>query len=61
MTINLQSIFISSLNSEKQITDCQIKEKKSCLKALVWLKLSEGYLNLVTRHPSRQNKCMHYL
>ena len=38
-----------------------MKEKKSCLKALAWLELAEGYLNLVTKHLQTQNKCMHYL
>ena len=50
MTINLQSIFISSIISEKKTSGCKMKEKKSCLKALPWLVLAEGYLNLVTKH-----------
>ena len=49
MTINLQSIFISLVVSEKTI-GCKMKGKKSCLKALAWLELAEGYLNLVTKH-----------
>ena len=43
--MKLQLIFISSLNSEKA-SGCQMKEKNSCLKALAWLDLSEGYLSL---------------
>ena len=50
MIINLRSIFISSLISEKKTSGCQMKEKKSCLKALAWLLLAEGYLKLVTEH-----------
>ena len=52
MRINLRSIFISSLISEKKkkTSGCQMKEKKSCLKALAWLELAEGYLKLVTEH-----------
>ena len=41
MTISLQSRFILSLNSENKISGFKIKEKKSCLKALAWLELSE--------------------
>ena len=40
MTINLQSVFMSILNSE---------EKKSYLKVLTWLEFAEGYLNPVTK------------
>ena len=60
MTINFQPIFISFIISEKK-SGCKMKEKKSCLKALAWLELAEGYLNLVTKHLQTQNKCMHYL
>ena len=49
MTVNLQSIFISSLNSEKECGR-QMKRKKPCLKALEWLELAEVYLNYVTKH-----------
>ena len=48
MTINLQSISISTLNSEK-VSGCQMTEKNSCLKALAWLELAEGYLNLANK------------
>ena len=45
MTINLQPIFISSLNSEKA-SGCH----NSYLKALAWLEHAEFNLNLVTKH-----------
>ena len=48
MSINLEFIFKSSSNSEKT-SDCQMKEKYSCLNALAWLELVEGYLNVVTK------------
>ena len=49
MTVNLQSIFISSLNSEKKMWSSDEK-KKPCLKTLEWLELAEVYLNYVTKH-----------
>ena len=48
MTVNLQSISISSLSSEKR-SGCLMKEKKSYFKALVWLELARVSLNFVTK------------
>ena len=31
-------------NFLKKTSGCQMKDKKSCLKALAWLELAEGYL-----------------
>ena len=49
MTINLQSIFISSLISEKNKWFLN-KRKKVMFKTLAWAELAEGYLNSVTKH-----------
>ena len=49
MAINLQYIFMSSLISEKNKW-LPNERKKIILKALAWLELAEGYLNLVTKH-----------
>ena len=53
MTINLQSIFISSINLE-DTSGCQMKEKKSCLKALAWLELAKRCLNFDMFKPSHK-------
>ena len=34
----------------KRTSGFQIKEEKSCWKALAWADLAEGYLNPVTKH-----------
>ena len=47
LQFTIQSIFISSLNSEKK--KWLSTETKKCLKALALQKLAD-YLNLVTKH-----------
>ena len=46
---NFTDYFYIKHNIVKKTSGYQMKERKSCLKALAWLELAEGYLNLVTK------------
>ena len=61
MTINLQSIFISSIISEKKTSGCKIKAKKIMFESISMDRACRRLFKPCHQAPLKQNKCMHYL